>query len=178
MVRHEGLEGAIEFQEGNAEALLFPDDSFDVTMSVTVMEEANADRMLAEMVRVTRPGGRIAAIVRAQDLPGRVNIPLRAELKAKLEVPGAAGAVAGGCADASLYSRFQQVGLSRVQMLPDTIVYTNPRGSIEQTLLGSVLGTLGPEEVRECREAIDQAESEGTFFRTSPLHCAVGTKPS
>ena len=39
-----------------AESLPFSDNSFDVTMSVTVIEEVDADRMLAEMVRVTKPG--------------------------------------------------------------------------------------------------------------------------
>ena len=57
LARSAGLADAIMFQEGNAEALPFPDDSFDVTLSCTVMEEVNADRMLAEMLRVTRPGG-------------------------------------------------------------------------------------------------------------------------
>ena len=40
LVRKEGLDGAIEFREGNAESLPFADGSFDVTMSVTVVEEA------------------------------------------------------------------------------------------------------------------------------------------
>ena len=53
LARQEGLEGAIEFRDGNAGALPFSDNSFEVAMSVTVIEETDADRMLAEMVRVT-----------------------------------------------------------------------------------------------------------------------------
>jgi 2-polyprenyl-3-methyl-5-hydroxy-6-metoxy-1,4-benzoquinol methylase len=47
----------ITFREENAEELSFPTDSFDACLSFTVMEEVDADRMLKEMVRVTRPGG-------------------------------------------------------------------------------------------------------------------------
>jgi ubiquinone/menaquinone biosynthesis C-methylase UbiE len=57
LVRQEGLAEVIEFREGNAEALPFADNSFDVTFSATVMELLDADRMLHELIRVTRPGG-------------------------------------------------------------------------------------------------------------------------
>ena len=79
LARGEGLEASIAFREGNAEALPFPDNSFDITMACTVLEEGDADRMLAEMVRVTRPGGRVAVIVRTIDMPWWVNAPLRPE---------------------------------------------------------------------------------------------------
>ena len=55
-----GLADQITFQEGQAEALPLPENSVDVALSFTVMEEGNADRMLAELVRVTKPGGRVS----------------------------------------------------------------------------------------------------------------------
>src|SRR6185369_17818375 len=69
LARKEGLAEAIAFQEGNAEALPFPDNSVDVAVACTVLEEGDADRMLAEMVRVTRPGGRVAVLGRSIDVP-------------------------------------------------------------------------------------------------------------
>jgi SAM-dependent methyltransferase len=106
LARRDGFDGAIDFREGNAEALPFPDAAFDVVMSVTVIEEADADRMLAEMVRVTKPGGRVAVIARSVDMPFLMNVSLSPGLKAKVEMPGAVGGVAPqGCADASLYRR-------------------------------------------------------------------------
>src|SRR5205085_434716 len=104
----------IAFREGRGEALPLPDGSVDVALSCTVLEEGDADRMLAELIRVTRPGGRIGVIVRAIDIPEWVNGPLGAAIKAKVEAPGlfGAGVVANGCADASLYARFRAAGLT------------------------------------------------------------------
>ncbi|MEU8933238.1 class I SAM-dependent methyltransferase [Streptomyces sp. NPDC048409] len=50
--------------EGDALALPFPDESFDVVIISEVMEHIPDDKgVLAEMVRVLRPGGRIAVTV-------------------------------------------------------------------------------------------------------------------
>ncbi len=52
--------------EGDALNLPFPDDSFDVVIISEVMEHIPDDKgVLAEMVRVLRPGGRIAVTVPA-----------------------------------------------------------------------------------------------------------------
>jgi SAM-dependent methyltransferase len=97
LVRRDGLQDVITLREGNAEALPFGENSFDVALSVTVMEEGDADRILSELVRVIRPGGRVAAIVRGDDCPALLSLPLRAEVHAK-----AARAVAAGVVDRGL----------------------------------------------------------------------------
>ncbi len=54
----EGLE--VDFREGDAEELPFPDTSFDVVLStVGVMFAPDQERVAAELARVCRPGGRI-----------------------------------------------------------------------------------------------------------------------
>ena len=51
----------VVFTEGDAEKLPFPAESFDVTLStVGVMFAPDQPRAAAELIRVTRPGGRIA----------------------------------------------------------------------------------------------------------------------
>ena len=51
-------------REGDALNLPFPDDSFDVVIISEVMEHIPDDKgVLAEMVRVLKPGGRIAITV-------------------------------------------------------------------------------------------------------------------
>ena len=172
----EGLVQGIDFRKGNAEELPLADDSFDVAMSVTVMEEVDADRMLAEMVRVTRAGGKVAVIVRAVDMPWRFNMPLRAEVKAKLEAPSG-NVEPNGCADASLYQRFHQVGLVDVKSFPQLAAFDKTRGPSARFLDNRIVRDLTREEADEARQAVAQAEAAGTFFLAWPHHCAVGTKP-
>jgi ubiquinone/menaquinone biosynthesis C-methylase UbiE len=174
----EGRADTIEFREGSAEALPFPDNSFDVTMSVTVIEEVDANQMLTEMIRVTKPGGRVAIIARAMDSPFLMHLRLRAELKAKVEAPGVIGNVEQqGCADASLYQRLQQAGLTQVQMFPQWAAFDNSDPNVLQFMQDVLLAKLSQEEAQEWQTARVQAEAEGTFFMAWPHHCAVGTKP-
>ncbi len=57
----EGLE--VSFQEADAEALPFPDDSFDVVLSTCgAMFAPDQERTAAELLRVCRPGGRIGMV--------------------------------------------------------------------------------------------------------------------
>jgi ubiquinone/menaquinone biosynthesis C-methylase UbiE len=173
LAQREGLK--IDFREENAESLSFPDNSFDVSLACTVLEEGNAEKMLNEFVRVTKPGGRVAAVVRGEDMPWWVNLPLRAELKAKVDAPrGTSGEPA--CDDASLYRRFHEAGLTNVKMLPQLAAYTC-RSLIGEYYLERAFQSLSPEEMNEWRESVVQAEADGTYFIAQPFHCAVGTKP-
>jgi SAM-dependent methyltransferase len=173
LAQKEGLSDLIEFREGNAEALPFPDNHFDVVMSATVMELLDADRMLRELVRVAKSGGRVAVVVRAVDMHSFVNLPLRAALKARVEALPNGTAGAHGCADASLYQRFRNAGLSEIKMLPQLAAYD---GAHAHDFHERVLVALSPEERQEWHTAIPRAEAAGTFFVALPFHCAVGTK--
>ena len=172
----DGLDRVIDFREGNAEALPFPAASFDVTMSHTVMEECDADRMLAEMIRVTRPGGRVAVMVRAVDMPALWNLPLPEEIKAKVQAP-VRSVGEQGCADVSLYRRFQQSGLVDVKMFPHVMTNDRPDGPMWQYYESHVLSLLTEEQARHWRDAKAKALAEGTLFFARMHHCAVGTQP-
>ncbi len=173
----EDLADVITFQEGDAEALPFGDDHVDVALSFTVLEEGNADRMLAELIRVTKPGGRVAVITRAIDIPLVVNLPLSPELKTKVQIPrGFVGAQ--GCADASLYRRFRGSGLTSVQTWPQLATSADTATPRAQFTHGAILGALTAEETRVWHAAMAQAVADGTYFIAQPFHCAVGVKPN
>jgi SAM-dependent methyltransferase len=180
LAQRAGLAERMSFREGSAEAIPLADESVDVALSFTVMEEGDADRMLAELVRVTRPGGRVAAIVRSLDLPSWSNLPISAALRAKVDKPGltGSGVAAAGCADASLYRRFHIAGLTGLTCFPQ-LVAINP-GQLSRFAISQqqVLAALTAEEAVEWRSAAAQAEATGTFFIAAPHHCAVGTKPA
>jgi hypothetical protein len=109
-------------------------------------------------------------------MPRWVNLPLRAELKAKVEAPGWAdeGGHPRGCDEASLYQRMHRAGLSHIRMFPQLATFDDPPRL--RQLQASILPTLSPEEAAEWRSAVAQGEAEGTFFIATPFHSAVGTK--
>jgi SAM-dependent methyltransferase len=54
---------SVEWEEGDAEALPYPDDAFDVVLScIGVMFAPHHQRAADELVRVCRPGGRIGLL--------------------------------------------------------------------------------------------------------------------
>lgn len=173
-----GLADRISFREGSAEAIPLADNSVDVALSFTVMEEGDADRMLAELLRVTRPGGRIAAIVRSLDLHPWANAVLSPAVRAKVDMPGMGDVAPAGCADASLYQRFSQAGLIGLTCFPQLAAVDPPQISRMAVIKRRILATLTEEEGAEWESAVAQAEADGTFFIATPHHCAVGTKPT
>jgi ubiquinone/menaquinone biosynthesis C-methylase UbiE len=177
LARKDGVAASIHFQEGNAEDLPFAENRFDVTMACTLMEEGDADRMLREFVRVTRRGGKVAAVVRSTDMPRWVNAPLRARLKMKIEASGflAGNVTPKGCADASLYRRMLSAGLIDLVMLPQWATYRD--GERLQYLDDRIVSLLEPQEQRQWRKATARAKGDGTFFICEPFHCAAGSKP-
>lgn len=175
----EGLLHRVAFQPGNAEALPFADATFGATLSVTVMEEVDADRMLAEMVRVTKPGGRIAVVVRATDLPHWFNVTLPSALKSRIEQSMGGGNAVRGCADQSLYRRFLAAGLTELKVWPQLVPFY-PGLDIDEAWVGAqnnIFGALTHEEAEHWRDAVAQTQSAGGLIWAAPFHCAVGTKP-
>jgi len=180
LVKRAGLAEPMTFREGSAEAIPLAADSVDVALSFTVMEEGDADRMLADLVRVTRPGGRIAAIVRSCDLPSWANLPISRALRAKVDRPGLIGAGVAdvGCADAGLYRRFHAAGLTDLKCFPQLVAITPAEVSRFTISQQQILATLTAEEAAEWQSAAERAEAAGTFFIATGHHCAVGTKPA
>jgi SAM-dependent methyltransferase len=176
LAAEEGLAGAINFVPGNAEALPFPDDAFGAVFSVTVIEECDADRAIAEMVRVAAPGGRIGVVVRAVDLPQWWNLDLPEEIHRKITPPPQSVA-ASGVADASLYRRMRRAGLADLVCYPFLVTLDQPGGPIWRYREDYVLSLLTKEELAIWHAVRDKAEQDGTLIMAHPLHCAVGTKP-
>src|SRR6202040_531839 len=153
------------------------DDSVDVALSFTVMEEGDADRMLSELVRVTRPGGRIAAIVRSLDMPPWTNAAFSPAVRARVDIPGRGDVAPGGCADATLYERFRRAGLVGLTCFSQLASVDASQASRIAVMKQRILASLTEEESAEWKAAVAQAEADGTFFISTPHHCAVGIKP-
>ncbi|HEV2303473.1 MAG TPA: methyltransferase domain-containing protein [Stellaceae bacterium] len=173
----EGLASRIRFVEGNAERLPIEDALFECVYSVTVLEECDADRAIAEMLRVTRPGGRVAVAVRALDLSQWWNLDLPESVRAKVAMPPQSVGKEG-VADRSLYPRMRRAGLEDLVAFPYLVTLDNPAGPIWRNREEHALSRLDPEETALWQEARERAAAQGLLFMAHPLHCAVGRKPA
>jgi SAM-dependent methyltransferase len=177
LAAEEDLAGSIRFLPGSAEALPFPDAAFGAIFSVTVLEECDADRAIAEMVRVAAPGGRIGIIVRSLDLPQWWNLDLPEPIRQKVAQPPRSVA-AKGVADASLYRRMRRAGLIELICFPSLLTLDRPQGPIWRPREDHALSLLTAEELPIWHAARDKAEADGVLMVAWPFHCAVGRKPN
>lgn len=171
-----GLADAITFREADAEQLPFADASFDHAYSVTVLEECDADRAIAELFRVVKPGGRVGVIVRAIDGRHVFSADLPDAIRAKVEVVPPMVSP-GGVADASLYRRMRAVGLEDLVPCPAMPSFETG-SSFWRFVVGRLEPRLSAEELEVFRAALAQAEAEGKLFVTFPHHGVVGTRPA
>ena len=177
LAAEDGLAGAIQFRPGDAEALPFEDNSYDCIYSVTVFEECDAGRAIAEAMRVVRPGGRVGLVVRALDMRQWWNLELPEPVRRKVETPPHSVARAG-VADKSLYPRMRDAGFVDLVCFPSMVTLDRPGGPIWRNREDHILSLLSPDELPVWQAERDHAEAEGLLFMAHPLHCAVGTKPS
>ena len=166
----------IVFGEARATDLPFEDATFDCAFSVTVLEECDADRAIAEMVRVVKPGGRVGVVVRAIDVTQWWNLDLDASLAAKASIPSQSVAAAG-VADRSLYRRMVQAGLVDLQAFPSMITLDRPDGPIWRYREDAVLPQLGADELETWHAAKARAAANGVLMQSHVLHAAVARKP-
>lgn len=177
LAQADGVDDMIDFAYGNAEELPFADASFDCIFSVTVLEECDADRALAEMMRVARPGGRVGVIVRSIDLPQWWSVDVPEALRQRAVTPPQSVA-AKGVADASLYRRAQRAGLRDLTCFPALVTLDRPEGPIWRYREDHLTAQLSPPETAAWQAAREVAAGQGLLFMAHPMHCVVGHKPA
>ncbi len=177
LAKAQGLEHAIRFQSGSAEALPFGDDSFDCAFSVTVLEECDADKAIAEMARVVRPGGRVGVIVRAIDIGQMWSLAVPDTIRERAETPPQSVGQRG-VADKSLYARMARAGLRDVRGCPALVTLDRPGSPIWRYREDHVVSQLSDSELAAWRSARDAATATGTLFHAHAMHCVVATKPA
>ena len=175
LAKAEGLQDTITFGRGNAEDLPFPENHFDIVMSHTVMEECNADKMLAEMIRVAKPGGRVAVMVRATDRRSLWNMPLDETIREIVETPVRSVGLEG-CADVSLYSRFGQSGLIDLRLFPTTVTVTDPESYSWRYYEPYIFSLLDEAGIAQGHKAKATAIRDRSILLARWMHCAVCTK--
>ncbi len=110
-----GLGDCVEFREGDALRLPFPDGSFDVVLCVTVLSHVpRAEVAIPEMARVLRPGGRLGVLDQDTDMTVFTH-PDRALTRRIVAAASDAMAVDGWLAR-RLPSLFQRAGLEDIRV--------------------------------------------------------------
>lgn len=171
----------VDVRQGTAEALPYDDDSFDVAGSSLVvhfMQDPVAG--IAEMVRVTREGGRVGATV--WDLAGRRE-PMAPIWAALAEVdpdhPGEGHVPAG--ADGELVRIFEAAGVRDVEGTELAVTVTHP--TFEEWWepylrgvgpVGEVIASLEPARREQLRATCRERLGAGPFDLTAVAFAARG----
>jgi ubiquinone/menaquinone biosynthesis C-methylase UbiE len=169
---------AVEFQIGSAYQLDFADATFDGCRADRVFQHLDRpEKALAEMVRVTRFGGRVV-VFDADWETFVIDSPHRALTRKILNYE--CDTHANGWAGRALLRLFRASGLQNVAVEPAGIVFATAnyafgmQGMAETAQAAEI---ITDEERRLWVEYLEQAGREGQFFSAITGFIACGSKP-
>lgn len=176
-----GLGNEIEVYEGVAEQLPFADGEFGLTLAFTVLcHLPDAREGIAEMIRVTRPGGRVAVL--DHDLETFVvQHPDRA-LTRRVTAAWVDQQYSDGWIGRKLPHLLGQAGIQEIQVRGFVEIQQDPDGFLRLTAeraakVAQETGAISPEERARWRAAL-QAEAEaGRFLAARSYFLAWGRTP-
>jgi ubiquinone/menaquinone biosynthesis C-methylase UbiE len=180
--RDAGLGATVTHQVGDVMALPFSDDTFDACRSERVFQHLpDPAGALAEMIRVTRPGGRIVVLdtdhsSRTLDTPER-------DTWRRLTRYHCEHQITSPWAPQQLYRLFREAGLGNVTAEPRSV----PVFSLEFTRLATgwdalranavAAGVVTADEIERIEASMEADAAAGTFFGFWTMILVAGTKP-
>jgi SAM-dependent methyltransferase len=173
--------GRIVFRRGDGHRLPFADGRFDVSLAVTViLHVADPLRVAAEMVRVTRPGGRVALQDQDFGLIGAAH-PDRA-LTATILDGVAARIYAEPHSGRRLGALLRAAGLVDVTLLADlyqdTTLTQFSRNFLERRAENAVrFGIVDAPTAERWLDGFNALHAEGNFVLTMQYFGAAGVRP-
>jgi ubiquinone/menaquinone biosynthesis C-methylase UbiE len=192
-VREAGLRNA-EGRVMDCHALDLPDDSFDVTASLFgVMLVPDQPRALREMVRVTKPGGRVVVVTYgnaadleflqlfigalsavAPEFPGIPDDPPPLEFQASDPEVLRRLLTDAGLRDVSVAQTAERPAFASGQEMWDWVLYGNP-------IPGMLVADLTEDQRDRLRQVLDgmlreRAAGHGRATLTNPVNIGIGVK--
>ena len=169
----------VEFQTGDAHRLDFAEDSFDASRADRIfMHLAEPEQALREMMRVTRPGGRV--LVYEVDFETiTIDLPDRARTRAIINTW--CDGFRNGWLGRHIPELFRAAGLQDVHITPATLWLRYP---VAMQLIGPATveracaaGLLSAAEGEDWLRQVQEKDEAGLLFCTLTGFIVVGRKP-
>jgi ubiquinone/menaquinone biosynthesis C-methylase UbiE len=179
-----GVSGWVRHQAGDAAALPFDDHTFNASRSERLFQHLlHSEQVLAEMIRVTKPGGWIV-VVDSDHSSTSVDLgpdPSLRKIEWKLR-KFRADMFANGYAGRELFRNFKQQGLANItsQLFPMTAPsyalgrYIIAQDEVEQKALAK--GVVTEAELARFNNYLIQADQEGHFMGYGVMILVAGQK--
>lgn len=178
--RARGVRASVEFAVGDAFALDFADDTFDASCCAWVLMHLDGEpaRAIAEMVRVTRPGGRIAILDFHWDGLA-IDHPDRASTRAIVQT--VSDGIRNSWIGAQLPRLMENAGLVDVEIEGHTMRFTYP--FLHRVLDGHLAraqeaGRLHENDVAQWWRPLDEAGAVGRVMASHLAFLSAGHLPN
>jgi len=178
--RHDG--SPVSYVQGDVSALDLPDDAFDGVWCERVLQHVPLPAAaVGELVRVTRPGGRVCVIdtdwrsLAFDGMPDHLAAAVTSEMLHRFD---AEQSVIGR----SLRRRLVTAGLTEVAATPVTCVFGTPESAavvlpMVNPLVPADIWSVAPQVRQEWLTAVEAAGVRGTFLAVLTIWAVAGTVP-
>ena len=157
----------------DATNISFPDNFFDAVYSVTVLEECDAQKSIAEIKRVLKPGGVAGIVVRALDAPQWWNIKVSDSVNKIISVPPQMVSPKG-VADMSLYEKIKLANFKNILSYPFWFTASSGNNSyIYDMYYGRARQLLNNKQQEEFDKEIKNVNEKSQSILSVPLHCCI-----
>lgn len=181
LARQEGVDSRVRFEVGHGERLRFRDGAFDAALAVTVLLHVpDADRVVAEMARVTRPGGRIG--IQDQDFGTLALDHPDPPLTQRILEGVAARVYADPWSGRTLCRKLRALGLVSVRLHTDVYQDTTfepwTRSFLQRRAESAVkFGLVSARQAERWLAGAEARGDAGAFVMTLNFYSAAGLRP-